>query len=62
MQISIQEAYAEACRVIGEQIVERRFIASAQPVETVQGTNSAEPTEDTEHSISESDALPGTEK
>ena len=30
MQISIQEAYAEACRVIGEQIVERRLIDKVQ--------------------------------
>ena len=30
MQISIQEAYAEACRVIGEQIVERRLLAAQQ--------------------------------
>ncbi len=26
MQISIQEAYAEACQALGEQIVERRLI------------------------------------
>lgn len=26
MQISIQDAYAEACQALGEQIVERRFI------------------------------------
>ena len=30
MQISIHEAYAEACRVIGEQIVERRLVDKVQ--------------------------------
>lgn len=30
MQVSIQEAYAEACRVIGEQIVTQRLLASAE--------------------------------
>ena len=30
MQVSIQEAYAEACRVIGEQIVTQRLLAQAE--------------------------------
>lgn len=30
MQVSLEEAYAEACRIIGEQIVERRLLARAE--------------------------------
>lgn len=30
MQISIQDAYAEACKALGEQIVERRLLAAQQ--------------------------------
>lgn len=30
IEISIHEAYAEACRVIGEQVVERRLLAAQQ--------------------------------
>lgn len=30
MQVTLEEAYAEACRVIGEQIVEKRMLARAE--------------------------------
>lgn len=37
MQVSLEQAYAEACRVIGEQIVERRLLAQAQQEEEPSG-------------------------
>ena len=36
MQISIQEAYAEACAALGEQIVERRLMARAEAQRAVE--------------------------
>ena len=33
MQVTIEEAYAEACRVIGEQIVTQRLLARAEQPE-----------------------------
>lgn len=41
MQISIQDAYAEACQVIGEQIVERRLLARAAPPEADEAASEA---------------------
>lgn len=31
MQVTLEEAYAEACRVIGEQIVQQRLLARSEP-------------------------------
>ena len=39
MQVTIEEAYAEACRVIGEQIVTQRLLARETP-EAQAGTDS----------------------
>lgn len=36
MQISIQDAYAEACQALGEQIVERRLIGRVDTQEVTQ--------------------------
>lgn len=36
MEVTIEEAYAEACRVIGEQIVQQRLLSRVQQADKPQ--------------------------